>query len=184
VVDTRRGSWVLVAYRAPKEPSTARVAAWRRLRRLGGLYIGPSVCLIPHGLAERAVLDQIAGTVRAAGGTFDLLGVETFAEDAEALLVERFNAARDCEYAEVVERALALRAELEREGGRGKFTFAEVEENEADLGKLRRWLETLGGRDLFGAPGRGPAEGAVRQAAEALQDFAERAARLEDGSPS
>jgi hypothetical protein len=182
--DQLRRSWVLVAYRAPREPSTARVAAWRRLHRLGGLYIGPSVCLIPHGLTEQRVLDQVADGVRSAGGTFDVLVVESFAEDAQALLVDRFNSARDAEYAEVVERALALQAELEREGEQGKFTFAEVEENDADLGKLQRWLKTVSERDLFGAQGRGEAEQAVAEAAAALQRFAERAARLDEETPA
>lgn len=172
-----RPGWALIVYRAPKEPSTARVAAWRRLHRLGGLYVGPSVCLVPRGLADRRVLERIADGVRTAGGTFDVFQIEAFAGDAHALLVDRFNAARNAEYAEVVERALALRTELEREGARGKFTFAEVEENEADMGKLRRWLQTLGDRDLFAAAGRGAAERAVREAADVLQDFAERAAR-------
>jgi ChrB-like protein len=181
--DSRGQSWVLVAYRTPKEPSTARVAAWRRLHRLGGLYIGPSVCLIPQGLAERPALDQVAAGVRSAGGTFEILVVEAFAEEAEAALVARFNSARDAEYAEVVERALALQGELRREGAQGKFTFAEVEENEADLGKLRRWLETLGARDVFGAAGRGAAEQAVRDAAAALQRFAERAVGLDEETP-
>ena len=178
-----RRSWVLVVYRAPTEPSTARVAAWRRLHRLGGLYVGPSVCLIPHGLTDQRALDQIADGVRSAGGTFDVLVVEAFAEEAQAVLVDRFNSARDAEYAEVVERTLALQSELEREGERGKFTFAEVEENEADLARLQRWLETLGRRDLFGAAGRGPAEQAVREAAVELQRFAERAARLDEETP-
>src|SRR5436190_5848521 len=107
--------WVLVAYRAPAEPSTARVAAWRRLHRLGGLYIGSSVCLIPGALARDGALDRVAEGIRAAGGTFDVLVVQAFAEDAQAALAGRYNAARDAEYAEVVERAEALQVELERE---------------------------------------------------------------------
>jgi hypothetical protein len=181
--DPPRRSWVLVVYRAPKEPSTARVAAWRRLHRLGGLYIGPAVCLIPRGLTEQGALDQVAAGVRSAGGTFDALVVEAFAAEAHMLLAERFNSARNAEYAEVVERAQALQAELGREGGRGKLTFAEVGDNEADLGKLQRWLEALDTRDLFGAPGRGPAERSVREAEDALRRFAERAARLEEETP-
>lgn len=182
--DLLAGTWVLVVYRAPKEPSTARVAAWRRLHRLGGLYLGPSVCLIPGGLADQTALDQIADGVRSAGGTFDLLTVEAFAAETQALLADRFKAARDAEYAEVVERAEALQAELGREGSRGKFTFAEVEENEADLAKLQRWLKTVGDRDVLGAAGRGAAEKAVREAADALQRFAERSAQLEEEAPS
>jgi hypothetical protein len=163
-----------------------RPLGWRPgdgLHRLGGLYIGPSVCLLSHGPTEQRVLDQIADGVRSAGGVFDVLVIDSFAQEAQALLVNRFNSARDAEYAEVVERAQAMEAELEREGERGKFTFAEVEENEADLGKLKRWLETLGTGDLFGAFGRGPAEQAARVAAGALQRFAERAARLEEETP-
>jgi hypothetical protein len=181
--DPLRCSWVLVVYRAPKEPSTARVAAWRRLHRLGGLYVGPSVCLVPLGLADRRALDRIAEGVRSAGGVFDALVVQAFAEEAQALLVNRFNSARDAEYAEVVERARALLGELEREGARGKFTFAEVEENDADLGKLRRWGATLAARAGVGALGRGSAEQAVREAEVALRGFAARAAELEDESP-
>jgi len=181
--DTLQRSWVIAVYRAPKEPSTARVAAWRRLHRLGALYVGPSVCLIPRGLTEQKALDQIADGVRSAGGTFDMLVVDAFSEETQALLAGRFNSARDAEYSEVIERAQALKVELEREGGRGKFTFAEVEENEADLDKLKRWLGTIGRRDLFGAPGRSAAEQSVREAADVLQRFAERAARLEEETP-
>jgi hypothetical protein len=176
-------SWVLVIYRAPKEPSTARVAAWRRLHRVGGLYLGPSVCLIPAGLAEPRAVEQIADGVRSAGGSFDVLTVAAFAGETQALLVERFNAGRDAEYAEVVERAVALKAELEREGSLGKFTFAEVEENEADLTKLQRWLKTVGDRDLFRASGRDAADQAVREAGNALQRFVELSARLEEEPP-
>jgi hypothetical protein len=171
-------TWLLVVYRAPTEPSTARVAVWRGLHRLGALYLGPSVCLLPRSLVEDRGVDRIADIVRSAGGTFDVLTVEACAAESEALLGDRFNALRDAEYAEVVERAVALQAELAREGARGRFTFAEVEENEADLARLRRWLRTVADRDVFGAAGRGPAEVAVREAADALQRFTERSADL------
>lgn len=80
-------------------------------------------------------------------------------------------AARDAEYAEVVERAAALVEELSREAARGKLTFAEVEENEADLARLERWLRRVRARDLFGAPGRAAAEAAVQRAAARLEEF-------------
>src|SRR5262249_39018906 len=34
-----RDRWVLLAYRLPREPSTPRIAVWRRLRRLGALQL-------------------------------------------------------------------------------------------------------------------------------------------------
>ena len=61
--------------------------------------------------------------------------------------------------------------ELDREGAREKFTFAEVEENEAVLAKLRRWAGRIRWRDVFGAPRRAAAETALRAAQERLDIF-------------
>jgi hypothetical protein len=172
--------WLLVSYRAPKEPSTARVAAWRRLHRVGALYIGPSTCLVPIELAGNDALTTVAEGLTAAGGSFDTFGIEAFSPEAERVLLARFNAARDAEYAEVIERAEALVNELRREGERGKFTFAEVEENEADLARLRRWLETVRRRDRFGAALWTRAEAAIEDADRRLRSFVERSAQAEE----
>lgn len=177
-------AWLLITYRAPKEPSTARVAAWRRLHRLGAIYIGPSTCLVPIELLPHdGALDTVAEGVTKAGGSFDVFRVDAFAPDAERALLARFNTARDAEYAEVVERAEALVAELRREGERGKFTFAEVEENEADLAKLQRWLEAVRRRDRFRSSRRAEAEAAVQAAEERLRTFVERSAQAEEHEP-
>lgn len=173
---------MLAAYRTPSAPSTARVTAWRGLHGLGGLFLGPTVCLLPAALADARRLEAIATRVRAAGGTFELLAVDSFAEEAETALRARYNDARDAEYAEIVERADGLIKELDREGERGKFTFAEVEENEADLAKLQRWLRRVRARDLFGAVGRTTAVEAVDKAAVRLEAFtAEAIAREGEG---
>jgi hypothetical protein len=171
--------WLLISYRAPKQPSTARVAAWRRLHRLGALYIGPSTCLLPVGLADDRALAIVSDGITSAGGGIDSFRIEAFTAEAVQVLVQRFNAERDAEYTEVVERAEALLGELAREARRGKFTFAEVEENEADLIKLRRWLAVIGRRDRYGAPGRAAAQQAVADADEALRVFTERRAHVE-----
>ena len=174
-------AWILAVYRTPSAPSTARVAAWRGLHGLGGLFLGPTVCLLPPGLADGRTLDSIAARVRAAGGTFERLEVESFAESTEIVLRTRYNDGRDAEYAEVVERAEAMLEELEREGARDKFTFAEVEENEADLAKLQRWLRRVRARDVFAAPGRADAVSAVQQAATRLEVFVAEAIDREAG---
>jgi hypothetical protein len=179
VVDDGTNPWLLIAYNTPKQPSTARVTAWRRLHRLGALYIGPSTCLLPAALADERALATVTEGIMAAGGGIDTFRVEAFDPDAHERLVARFNGERDAEYAEMVDRARALIAELDREAERGKFTFAEVEENDADLAKLRRWLDTVNGRDRYDAAGKTGAEQAVAEADRALQAFAERCADAE-----
>lgn len=174
--------WILIFYRAPTQPSSARVTAWRRLHRLGAIYLAPSACAIPARLDADAELEQIGGAVRAAGGSFETYRVEQFQAASEERLERLYNAARDAEYAELIERAEAVVEELEREGARDKFTFAEVEENEAVLSKLRRWARRVRWRDVFGASRREAAETAVRAAQERLDGFV-RVAIDRDSSP-
>jgi hypothetical protein len=164
--------WILFFYKAPKLPSSARVAAWRRLHKLGAVYLGPSACALPARLEVDAELERVAGSLASAGGSSEMFVVAQLSEESESRLEGLYNAARDAEYDELIERADALIAELEREGAGDKFTFAEVEENEADLAKLRRWAARIRWRDVFGASRRATAEAAVRAAQERLDGFA------------
>jgi hypothetical protein len=177
-------AWLLIGYRAPTQPSTARVSTWRRLHRLGAVYVGASTCLLPAGAADDAALAALAAGVTEAGGSFDTYPIDAMSAAAHRALLARANADRDAEYAEVVERAEALIAELATESARGKFTFAEVEENEADLAKLRRWLAAVGARDRYGAAGRAAAEQAVARAARRLREFTERSAGADHEPPA
>jgi DNA-binding transcriptional regulator PaaX len=166
--------WTLVIYHAPSQPSSARVAAWRQFNRLGALYLGPTTCLIPDRLDPDRTLTSIAERLVSAGGSFEAHVIDAFSAETRAAVEQRYNAARDAEYNEVVERAQGLVDELEAEGAKGKFTYAEVEENEVDLIKLRRWLRRIIWRDLYGAARRGEAQAAVERAASRLDDFTER----------
>ncbi len=65
-------------------------------------------------------------------------------------MIEAFAEARDAEYSEVMERCREFHAELKKEREAGKFTFAELEENEEDLAKLEAWVGKIRARDRFG----------------------------------
>src|SRR5260370_42171388 len=75
--------WVLVFYRAPTEPSSARGTAWRRLHRLGALFVGPSACLISARLQAESKVAQVAADVRQPGGDPEAYAVESVAARAE-----------------------------------------------------------------------------------------------------
>jgi hypothetical protein len=87
-------------------------------------------------------------------------------------VIRRFNAARDEEYAEIVENVERFEDEIARESRKGKFTFAELEDIEADWEKLQRWRERIAVRDFFGAAGRDEAEAALARGQTALEAFA------------
>jgi hypothetical protein len=76
------------------------------------------------------------------------------------------------EYSEILDRCRDFHAELEKEREAGKFTFAELEENEADLAKLEAWFGKVRTRDRFGAALSGESERAIGACQEDLEDFA------------
>jgi len=54
------------------------------------------------------------------------------------------------------------------------FTYAELEENEVDLVKLRNWFAKVRERDVFDADGRQAAEQAIGECEQSLEAYAAR----------
>ncbi|WP_343074111.1 Chromate resistance protein ChrB [Microvirga zambiensis] len=84
----------------------------------------------------------------------------------------RSSADRNEAYAEFISRCDDFEAEIARERGKGKFTYAEVEENEEDLAKLRAWLDKIVRLDFFDARLRAEAGQRLERCAELLEDYA------------
>ncbi|MEV6931540.1 Chromate resistance protein ChrB [Dactylosporangium sp. NPDC051485] len=172
---------LLISTSSAGAAASVRVMVWRKLRSLGALYLQQSVCLLPARPPIVRQVQRLAGRVRAEGGTAQVYTI-TVPDPAEyADLVGQFNAARDAEYGEVCERTPELLAELATETARGRATYAEVEESEADLQRFRAWLAKITARDHFGAPGRGAAVEAVEACARALTEFETAALHAETG---
>jgi len=85
-----------------------------------------------------------------------------------------FQTARDDEYEEIVDRCEDFLAQVKKEYAADHFTYAELEENEVDLDKLRKWFARVRQRDVFGAAGRPQAEKSLETCQHALDDYAAR----------
>lgn len=108
----------------------------------------------------------------------------TVADEAEEReLREEFNAARDEEYAEVLSRVPAFLVELETERAKGRVTYAEVEESEADLDRFITWLAKIDERDYFAAPAGPRARAAVDRCAREFREFEAEAVATEAPPP-
>lgn len=59
--------WVLLAYRMPREPSTPRIAVWRKLRRLGALQLVDGLVALPADPASIEAFDWLADEVLGLG---------------------------------------------------------------------------------------------------------------------
>jgi hypothetical protein len=164
-----RARWLLLIYRVPQDPPGRRTYVWRQLRQLGAVYLQQAAAILPDRPELRAALEALADRIRSQQGEVSLLETTSPSDAWEEDLVRRFNIARDEEYAEVGENVERFEDERRREGRKGKFTSAELEENEADWNKLQRWRERVGVRDFFGAPGRAEADAALEHGKAALE---------------
>lgn len=164
------GEWFFLVYKLPAEPTRYRASVWRKLRAAGAVYLQNGSVALPADPSSERVMRGVAQEIREAQGTAYLMRGGLLGDDA--VLEATFNAARDDEYREVLDRCRDFHAELEKERAASKFTFAELEENEEDLVKLQSWFGKVRARDRFGAPLSSEAEQAIASCREELEDFA------------
>lgn len=172
-----RQKWLVLVYRVPSEPTRLRATVWRRLRSLGAVYLQNSVAALPAGPAGERAMRKLRHEVIEMGGTAVLMASEALVGEGDVLAA--FQAARDDEYEEIVDRCQDFLAQVEKEHVAEHFSFAELEENEVDLVKLQNWFGKVRSRDAFGAPGRGAAEEALARCAVALEGYAARVYEVE-----
>jgi len=177
-----QGRWLLLVYRVPAEPSSARTAIWRETRRLGALPLQHATCLLPLSERNRVAYARLARRIEEYGGEATVLETSSPAEGWHTKIVARFNAARDEEYEEVVDETERFREEIARERRKGKFTFAELEDEESNLERLRKYLVQVQARDAFGASGQARAIAEVERCAEVLEQFSQEIYERQEGA--
>ncbi|CAG7647238.1 hypothetical protein PAESOLCIP111_05345 [Paenibacillus solanacearum] len=144
--------WIILSYKVPAEPSTLRVRIWRTLKALGVVYIQQSVCVAPQTQEVAKKIEALQKMITANSGEALLLEVERFADGTEKELRKLFNKQRVAELEEFLGGCRLFLQEIESETSKGNFSYHEVEENEADLAKLKRWHKKIAKRDFFGCP--------------------------------
>lgn len=177
-------SWVLLTVSTAGAPDSLRVQVWRRLRSLGALYLHQGVCLLPARPETARALDRLTDRIRHGGGTARLLHITVSTPDEEAAIIAGFQADRADEYQEILDRLPEFTSELAAERAKGRLTYAEVEESEADLARYQRWLAKITGRDYFGCPLGEQARNAVRRCADDLAHFEAEAFSADTGTPA
>jgi hypothetical protein len=145
--------WVLLVYRLPREPSTPRIAVWRKLRRLGVAQLADGLVALPLDARNRERLEWVAEEVVEAGGTAGVWLAEPESRRLEQTLVADLRAARAVEYARVV-------AEANQAAG----AESEVARRRAAR-RLRRKLRDIRRRDYFPPDERQQARAAVERLA-------------------
>jgi hypothetical protein len=149
--ENSRLDWVLLAYRLPREPSSPRIALWRKLKRLGVAQLLDGLVALPLDNRNREQLEWLADSVVEAGGEATIWIGALGSRAQERQLVAAMASAVADEYRKVIEEA-----DTAPDGGRRTRTLA----------RLRREVHRIRARDYFPPPEREQA----RQAVERLAD--------------
>ena len=177
-------SWLLLTYKVPAEPAKRRIALWRKLKALGAIYLQNGVCLLPKIDAHERRLKVLQNEISEMDGDAVLLETVGLDHAQEQKVIARFSAERDEAYREFISRCDDFDGEIAKERGNGKFTYAEVEENEEDLTKLRAWLDKIVRLDFYGASLRSEAEERLARCTTLLDDYAREVFEAQDENRS
>lgn len=154
-----RVSWVVLVYRVPREPSSPRIAIWRRLKALGVAQLGDGVVALPEDARTREHLEWVADQVVAAGGIALPLRAQTLSRRDERALAQAMSDARAVEYRHLIGE---IGAAAETPGAQART-----------LKRLRRELRNVQRRDYFPPPERDEAIAALNRLASAVTDSAQ-----------
>jgi hypothetical protein len=125
--------WLLIAVSTPHGgSSTLRVHAWRNLRGLGAHYLEQSVCLFPATPKTTRAAARLVTRLRLEGGHREMLRVRLTDTKQEAAVVDATPRERTVEHPGVVESTRQFRKELRLERRRGRVTYGELEESDAN----------------------------------------------------
>lgn len=166
--------WLLAVVQVPSDPSRHRVAVWRELRRVGAVPVSQGTWALPDADTFRAALARASELAAEGGGSVASFAVTPQDEAARTLVVETFREARIEEWREFTADCGKFEDEIAREIAKRKFTFAELEEEEHSLDRLRRWHRDLRRRDVLALDEGKEAATRLRACEAALDDFAER----------
>jgi hypothetical protein len=137
--------WVLLAYRLPREPSTPRIALWRKLRKLGVVQLVDGLVALPADSGTTEAFDWLADEVVDAGGEAWTFQARPGSKRQHNELRAQINDAIAAEYRAVADEAAGVR------DGPSRRTVA----------RLKRELRRIQDRDHFGAKGREVARRAI-----------------------
>lgn len=140
---------MLLSYRLPREPSTPRIALWRRLKRWGVAQLGDGLVALPADARTREQLEWAAEEAVEAGGTAGVWLARSGSAVQERALAQEMAAARAVEYAELAAAAVEALAVAGTERARV-------------LRRLRTQWREIGRRDFFPPSEREDAAAALR----------------------
>ncbi|MGH7949829.1 MAG: chromate resistance protein ChrB domain-containing protein [Candidatus Binataceae bacterium] len=173
MAESGQNRWLLLIHQIPPKPDYFRVKIWRRLQSLGAVAIKNSVYVLPRSDQTQEDLEWILREIVEGGGQASICEarfVEGLSDDQVQALLD---AARDADYAQLVEEARRIGDELSAAG----LDTERRNQLDAEAARLRRRFSETAAIDFFGAPGREVADGMLVGLETRLREFGKQPVR-------
>jgi hypothetical protein len=171
---SREGSWIIVAYDLPSDPSKLRVRAWRDFKKVGGLYPSVSLCILPDTPSNRREVKTLKSDF-GRFGTILTLHAGPLARDDDRILVGMFLEDRRKQYEEILEECQEFLDEIEENLGNKKVTYEETDELEQALEGLEKWYRDVREKGHGNERDAAKVGALLKKCRAELADFAEKA---------
>jgi hypothetical protein len=140
--------WLTLLLSLPTTPSRHRVAAWRKLRRLGAVNLRGAAWILPDNAETTELFQWLSQEVQTVQGEARLLRVDSIETMSEAQITQLFHRARAADYQSIMQGCRALLAQIDRQrSGR-----TSIEPLKARLAELKRELDRVASIDYLKSP--------------------------------
>ena len=133
----------------PREPSTPRIAVWRKLKELGVVQVGDGLVALPNDARTKEHLEWVAASVTEADGEAIVWVAEPATRRHSRSLAQQMNDARNHEYDELFNEIAA----------------SEAAPDHRTIARWRREWRRIDRRDYFRASQRDRARTAIAELA-------------------
>jgi hypothetical protein len=95
-------TWLLLAYKVPRQPSANRVFVWRKLKKLGAVALQDAVWVLPSSTQTREHFRWLASEIDEIGGETTLWEATLMSDQNDARLLKQFSAPVEAEYRSIM----------------------------------------------------------------------------------
>ena len=166
--------WLVLIVRLTGEASRTRVGVWRELRRIGAAPVASGVWTVPDTPFFSEAVPRVVELAGRGTGSVLVLPTPGSGDPGVEGLRSAFKELRLDEWKEFTGDCGAFGGEIAKETRNGKFTLAELEEEEQSLDRLRRWFRDLKSRDVLELPEAQAAEERLRKCSAVFDEYAEK----------
>lgn len=162
--------FLFFSYTLPTKAAKGRVQVWRQLKKTGAIsYRG--LWVIPFNKERIPLLEELAALVLSLEGESLVFEGKLLNDADEGRVLDNLGEASRLEYTELLDKCADYLKEIEKETAAENFIFAEVEENEEELEKLKNWFKKIQKRQIVEIPEKKQAITAIAKCEEVFEQF-------------